>query len=363
MLVYYLIPFIVLILGSVTKLKNKNSKLIFVCLLFVVLFFFMGFRSPTIGTDVWTYISMFQKLSSGKFSSPVFSNKGMYLYTTYNILLSYISTNEQTILIGNAFIICFLLCLFLYRLCSKHIVLSAFFYVELYFYFTSFNISRQFIAVLLVANSLYYIINNDGKIGSKIKFLIFCIAAFFVHNTSVFSFLLFPIMFIKEKQYFKYIVLLMIGFVLANLFLENIVARFFPDYYTYFEDNSIFNMDNSTTNGRMAFVYAVYLFVIIIEFYFYKKKFFHDKGMEFMILISLFSAVISFMFVKSSLISRVVIYFQIPIVYLLPYFSKCFEKKYRIVAIVALIAILFVPFYIRVSGNYSGIIEYKFFWE
>lgn len=363
MFVYYILPFVVLLLGGITKTRLKNNKIFFCFVLFVVLFLFMGLRSPDIGSDVPTYVSIFKKLSVDKFESHVFGDKGMYLYSIYNILLSYISTDPQTILIGNAFIICLLFVIFLYRVCNKHIVFSAVLFTELYFYYSAFNISRQFIAILLISNALYYIINNDGKTSTKVKFILICIAAFFVHNTSIFALVLLPFLFIDKKYYLKYSIIIMIIFAISMFLMEYIVTAFFKDYYSYFEEDSLFNFSNSTTNGRMAFVYIVYLLLIFFVVYLFKNKMIYDDGLNFMIAISLFATIISLVFVKNALTSRIIIYFQIPIVFVIPYVLDGFEKKYKLIIAIGVLLLLFIPFYIRVSGNYSGIVEYHFFWE
>ena len=358
MLIYVLIPFIIFFLGSFTRLNNKKRKLSFLVATFTCLFLIMALRKPTIGTDTSLYIDIFNDLRRYKFNSRFFGNKMMYLYSIYNIIVGFIFPFEQGIVITNSLIICVLSGIFIYRICNKHIVSSTTFFVLLYCYFASFNIARQYIAILLVANAIYYLINKNVVKHPILKYLLILCSAFFVHNTAIVGLIILPLFFISKKDYLTYFVICFFVILFAVPIMPLIITKIFPDYSGYFEGT---NQNEFVSRGRTAILYLTNLFFVSLGTFLINKKKINNES-KLIFLICLFSSCMSLVFNTNILVSRIISYFNIFMVAALPYVCDAFRSKSKIAMSYILFLIYFLPFVIQLKGHYGGIYSYEFFW-
>ncbi|WP_133969652.1 EpsG family protein [Eubacterium limosum] len=113
--------------------------MIYLFLCFSVLTIIEGLRKASVGTDLETYIYTFQNLEYNK----------QYIESIFYYLMKIIlffSDDPQSFIFVTSFIINFGIFVFIYRE-SKIIWLSVFLYLTLFYWFASFNVIRQYIAI------------------------------------------------------------------------------------------------------------------------------------------------------------------------------------------------------------------------
>lgn len=362
MLVYYFLPVWILICSLSFKLKVKNNNLLFLILVFLYMFPLMAFRNQNIGTDLQSYLNIFDDLAMNKFNSVHMFEKNMFLYSFYNVLLSLITTNSNILIFSNSLIICILLFLFLYRNCKNSLVFSTFLLIISYSYFTAFNIARQFIAIGIVSNAFYYIYNQ--KVNHALLKYCFCVlVASCVHFTSLITLVLVPVFIIKKQSNFiKYSLITPILIFLVFSFAGPLISTIIPSYSYYFDSNSQFGFQNYDSQGRTLIVFLFYL-ILLFVLYIYSKnnKIQIEKEEKITIGVFFFYTVFGLLGSFSPLLSRMGIYFSFSLLLFIPLFCNKFVFKEQIIAKILVSCVLLVPFVIQLEGNYSGIIPYETF--
>lgn len=358
MIYYYLQLFLILCASLILLTNIKNKKKIYICLYFFIIFFLMAFRDTSIGTDTEVYSNIFTSLANERFSSPYFSQKGMYVYSIYNILLGFISSKQNTIVIANAFIICILACVFIYKNCKDCLFLSSLLFVLMYFYFGAWNTSRQYISVLIFANSLYFV--KEKKI---IPFLILNIIGFFIHTTAISFLIVIPVFLFRKNwnkwNYFIYIfIIIIISFSMKNFI--NIFMSIFNDYGNY-GSNGLLTEKN---NGRTIILIIVSLFFLILGFVgaYLENDFSIIKENYIIIFIFVISIIFGFASYSFEMLSRFNLYFSITGFIVIPKFVRCFKnKEIRLLLSLTTIMIFSVQYFYMLNAGYNGILKYNTF--
>ena len=365
--IYYFLTFSTIAFMPILNIRCKYRDFIYLFIFFTICFFVMGFRNPTVGTDTITYIGIFNNLSTFKFSSYYFSNKSMYVYSLYNILISLVSTKDQWLIICNSFILCVLFGIFIYRFCRKNLALSCLLLCLTYFLFSSFNITRQFLAIGVASNSLYYLIKNN-QLRKKIdllKFLILFTLSFFIHNIVIIFLIAIPLIYSKSKSFkIVYSYLMPILFIMFFLFAQPIISNLFPYYKVYFQDGAINSFSESSSSGRSTIVYLIYLSIsllylyILIHYNLISSLSYLDIAIFCLFnIFTIFGLLSSF----NSLMSRFTYVFCLFVLPFMINFFKCFNPTERKILLSLFCLILFIPFYIQLNNNIGGIRDYNFF--
>lgn len=352
MLIYYLYAAFIIVLAFFCGLVNNcKSKKVFIIIFFITSFLLMGLRSRNIGIDTKLYINIFESIGA-KGSAYLTENdsKGMYIYYLYNRILYWIWPNGNMLIIGNAFVITLLSTIFIYRFCDKSMYVSAVLYVLMYFYFTSFNTSRQCIAVLLVAIGVTYLFKKQFW-----GYAVFQTIAIFVHLTSIVG-IAFLILYLIPKTNKTLIFVIICAFV-ASFFLTTFGDKFielFDDYSGYI------NFKNNTSQGRTIYLVIFNAIIFVLIYIFEFKNLNENENLVFLMMI--ISCYISMGAIGASIImiDRVAQYFYIFFIAFVPYlFNDRFSEKLDLTISSGVVAIYLVLFVILVSGNYSGIIAYS----
>ena len=291
--------------------------------------------------------------------------KSAPLYVIYNKGVSFISTNTQAIIIANSLIIIILAGIFIYKNTSN-VFISIYCYILLYFYFTGFNISRQFIALLLIANSYYFL-----KRKKTLKYFFIIVIATLVHNTAVVGLLLLPLSKIKWSN-FKICILAVITAIIMGAY-NKILTLFlvvFPRYTMYINGTSQFSLSD-TGQGKKIIVSFFYLLIVLICMFFLnktkKKKELLDirRDLYFLTSIITIAVVGGIVFYNNLLISRIILYFSIFIIIYIPkvinYISH--TKLTKIILYYIILIIIAIPGLVELYSNISGVIPYQFFWQ
>lgn len=335
----------------------KKSNKIFMVMACIHLGLIMALRSVSVGTDTKLYSDLFEQIS---YADDIFNViKSAPLYVVYNKAISLLFNNLQWIIVFNSLIIITGIGIFIYRN-SPNVVMSIYYYITLYFYFNSFNISRQFIAIVLVANSYYYLKNNKTK-----KFILIIIAATLVHNTAIVSLILWPLKKIKWSNY--KICLLAVVTTIAMFSYDKLLKVFlilFPRYLMYMGGGTFSLAD--TGQGKKILVSLFYLLIVVLCMIFLRYK----KNSEFLLVknelyfltaILTIAVVIGIVFYNNLLISRIEIYFSLFIIIYIPLFIQYIGKP-KVILYYCLMIITAIPMLVQLNDNISGVLPYKFFW-
>ncbi|WP_058953378.1 EpsG family protein [Clostridium tyrobutyricum] len=366
-MIFYLVNILIfLCYSSFLYLIDKKKKIDkIITILFCIHFGgIMMIRSSNVGTDVKMYTGLFRVISYSSVKDAFKLIQSAPLYVLYNKAVALISTNPQTIIIFNSFIIIILAGIFIYRNTSN-VLASIYCYIFLYFYFTSFNIARQFIAIVLVINSFYYLKNN--KI---IKFLILIAIATLVHNTAIVGLILLPLSRIKWNN-IKIGILAIITAIIMGLY-NKILSLFlivFPRYNMYINGNSQFSLAD-TGHGKNIIVSFFYLAIVILCMYYLRKTkqktemFNVRKELYFLTSILTIAVVGGIIFYNNLLISRIILYFSIFVVIYIPrIIDNISRTKFtRFILYYTLMILVAVPGLVELYNNISGVIPYGAFW-
>jgi hypothetical protein len=335
-------------------MKQYADK-IFVTLSFLLLGIIAALRSNTVGSDTALYEQIY---SSDRYT--VINLENFDLYTLYSRIVSNIfGENPHVITSVNSILIAILFGVAVYRL-SKAPLLTTLLFHSLYFYLTSLNVARQFIAVGLVLNAFYFLSKNK-----KVMYFIFTAMAISVHASAIISLLYF----VLSKIKWTWIKLTIIPIVLTifSIFFGILLTKFilfFPHYQMYVQGNSGFQV-STASNGSKVLINIFYLSLLVFYFIWsYRWKIKIDKS-EWLIASSLlFGSLIGFAFLNNLLMSRVEMYFTILIIFFVPILVLKFcvivtEKKAGYILFSgAIFLISLVPFAYQLLGNFQGILPY-----
>lgn len=362
---FYLLIYLIIVIYSfilfflnINRNKKKKFFLIFTCIFLLLI---MGLRSVNVGTDTKTYVNLYKHIASG---SDIFNViKSAPLYVIYNKLVS-ILFNDDTgkwIIFLNSLIIVTGIGIFIYRN-SKNIVISMLLYISLYFYFIGFNISRQFIALILVLNSYYYIKNNMIK-----KYIVLISMAIAIHNTAIVGIVLYPICKIewsKSKVYVFSLLSILTMFLYEKIL--NIFLKIFPRYNMYMGSGR-FSI-NDVGEGKKILVSIFYLCFVFLALYVlsYKK---YESSLENKIeiyrltSIVMFASIIGIFFYNNLLISRIEIYFSIFSIIFIPNLTEYIGGRIRLLIYYLVILLTIFSLIVQLNSNISGVIPYEPIWK
>lgn len=361
-MIFYIVNLLFMLLYAVlicilrkNKIKRNKTFLILAC---IHLGLIMALRSYNVGADTKTYAELFVKIATSyDFFSVIDSAP---LYVLYNKGLSYISTNTQFIIIMNSLLIMVGMGIFLYRN-SSNPIMSMYYFVTLYFYFRGFNIARQFIAIVIVINSYYYLKNQEYK-----KYFLLIFIATLVHNTAVVGLVLYTLRRISWSN--KRIGILAVVTTISMLSYEkilNIFLKIFPRYSMYMGGGT-FNLTD-TGEGKKILVSIFYLGLVILCLLALKFKKNKDQlvknEMYFLTAIMTVAVVIGVLFYNNMLISRIEIYFSIFAIIYIPKIIDYIGGREKVLLHYGTMLVTAVPMLAQLSYNISRVVPYEAFWN
>ena len=330
---------------ELNKSKEKYDNYNFIA--FMSMFLVSALRNYTVGTDSEMYMNIFRKINTYTLdSSPIEIG-----YFFLNKILSFINIfgGYQIIFIITSFIILFLIAKGIIKN-SKRYELSVFLFITMYFYYNSFNQIRQYIAIAIMFYAIKYIFEKDFK-----KYAICAAIAFTFHQSSI---IMIPFYFILQMDLSDKIVKIVLGLsVVGYLILDKVLLVVFsliPRYQKYAQGE----LSSLLTEGSNI-VHAIIILVLFIFVYKFKDKLVSiDKRNNIYINAILFATAFQILGTKTVLFSRIVYYFSIYAILLIPSIVDIFEGEDKQKAYLAIMAIYFVICNVLLLLNQSEVLPY-----
>lgn len=347
------------------KINFNFNKLIMI--LFITIFGLLsGLRAPSVGTDTENYARIFLSIGNHGLDFSILNSK-YPIYWLYNYILYHISDNVQVLIFINAIMITSIMGYSMYRLASDFF-LSSLLYITLYFYFNSMNLSRQFISMGLIVLAVTFLFKKKTK-----SFWILFLVAVLVHNIAIVSF---PLYFLFKTRWnnIKIGLFLLFTMVISVSYNQiiNLFIKVFPQYNLYTQNIEGIETLSSQSNGRLMYVYILYLVLAIIGFvYIVYTNYKIDKEFIFFEICVLFSSSMGLLLAQDILINRVLMYYLIFTVFFIPLIIEkisdtLFQSRIntflsRILLKNGMFFITLIPMTVQLMGNISNVNPYIFF--
>ena len=318
MSIYYvnlILIFLFLTLSRVFKQKNIYiGYTLFLVYAFIVNLINAGFRYG-VGTDFFSYLNHYNYAEYIK----IYNNEPIYILSV-RLLKIIFGDYSQIFFIISSFIILY----FIYKISIervKYYELSVFLFITLYFYYSSLNLIRQWIAVSIILYAYKYIFQKNFK-----KYLILAIIAILIHNTAIIAILLYFLINLDIRKLKSKIVL--ISIVLVSISTEYILDLIFyflskfdiGDYYKY-------EFSKQLNQGAGSSYFIISLIVIIIYFLINKKNIYNKSNDKYELNLLVMITIFSFLGSKSMIFGRIQMYITPYIVFIVPQMILKLNKK------------------------------------
>lgn len=220
--------------------------------------------------------------------------------------------------------------------CFSYILFSTLFYS-----FFAVTGIRQTIATALVV----FIGTELIKKRKFFPFLLICLIAFTIHKSSI---CLLPFYFISQKKITRKYIL----FVLALLPIVAVFRNQFLDLLNFISGYEYEELSTSGAKGFTFFYFVIVIVSLILLRYVRENSKNYKMYYNALFLGMLF---IPLVFVNPSLM-RVVQYFSVYLMLLVPELIMCTQKKYRNLVYIAIVIVLMI-----ITNIYTS--NYSFFWQ
>lgn len=351
----YIFNFITFYLYEIIIPKIKNRDKIITIVIGMQLLLLSCLRNISVGVDLGNYIPRFYIINETRWRD-LFNIIDVvdfeFGYILFNKIVGIIYNNERFLLIIVSVIIVLRISKFIYYN-SKIKWLSFFLFVTLGFWGNSLNIIRQFIAIAILLPAVNYITENKLK-----KFILNVIIAAFIHKTALIFLILYPLSKVKiTKRYIFVVASICIILSKFSVDIINLIANFF-NYNFYIND-----IGNGLGNGKGMFILLSSVLIVALIY----KKYINEKDKNFniyihMIIISIVFNTLAFNF---ALMGRVMHYFTISMIILIPnviFYMKEKIDKYIATYLVAFLSIYYYIFII-LQKDLNVVVPYKFVWQ
>ncbi|MDM1398177.1 EpsG family protein [Myroides odoratimimus] len=183
--------YIVLVLLLLVMSFFKSNKVLFLVSTFFLIFL-AGYREVNVGSDTINYFYIFKGRIEGSDLE--------FLFVWLLTFVEQVGGDFNFLLLILA-ILCVLPVSYVVYKTSNNVFYSLFVYTSLFFYFNSFNITRQSIAVSFCFLGYYFL---DKK---KLKsFIIAIIIGFLFHRSAIIAFILYPLLLVNVSKKLMYLI-------------------------------------------------------------------------------------------------------------------------------------------------------------
>lgn len=321
----------------------KNKKLLIVS--YSLLLIFGGMRDIEVGTDTMSYAKLFLY---GK-DTELMQHATEPLYILLQLFVVHNRWEYEAMVFITMGLILTPLFYFVYK-ASPLPHLSILCYYSLCFYFYSFNISRQYLAIPLVL----FAFNSLEKEKKGIFFLLMFIASMF-HYSAIFAMLVWPFeKMVRNKDGILIVMIILTFFVGITPLVQNFVmplSSLFPSFSFYAETN--FGMRESLFSFTRLLL-NLYVITLIVYVHFPDR---------FKLIIMTLGVCLLNLFAFNPTFGRLCQYFTIIQVIIIPTiisYSRMSGKYLRLS--VASLLYIFVVFVFLLNNNVGGVVPYKFGW-
>lgn len=344
MTVYLYMLFFTISFYGINKLRyNEKVEKLLLFLLFLMLFIVSAIRKH-VGTDYGVYLYYYSGIEN-----KIYDGEGMEIgYFYLNKITKYLFGGEYTIFIVTSLIIMGLVYLTVKKF-SVDPLLSTILFMCIGLYMGSFNIIRQSIATAFILYSYKYC-------ESKIKWIIPILIASLFHVTAllVIPFYIISRMNLQKKHYVMVIlvgILLYLSYGSTVSYLTNIIEGF--EHY----EGSRF-----VTQGANPIRTIISMSILAFCFLGY-NEIIKDKKIKFAFTMLVFANIFTLFMLKGKIFARIVGYFDIfqilVIPYVLKYMSKYEMRKYNIFITTVIVSCCSFYFYYSVRTNQGDVIPYR----
>lgn len=351
---YYLLYFLIPLIYTFSLLLKKYADQFFLLVTYVMLVMVSSFRDVSVGTDTHVYSAISKQLQL--FQGTLMSAKKIYnleyMYLILNRVVDKVF-NNPSLIVAITSIITITLFFYSIRKSSRDYLLSVIVFVGFGYYFLSFNIARQFLAVsiALVAISLF-------EKGRNIPSLILIIFAGFFHSGAFtwLSVVIFVLLFRLNKRR----LLIVLGSIpFLGLGIKFVIPRIIKNNlrYQHYVNAESFNM-----NGILATVFFIVLFTLVLFLYMYKldlSNLSREDNVNIYVLLICIAIRLFSIFIPA--LARVEYVFEPYLIIVIPYVIR---KRFFPKDILAICAFFFLLGILLISvllpgSSFYGIIPYK----
>lgn len=324
--------YIILVIAFLFLSIFKNNKY-FLGIASIFLVFLAGYRDWSVGTDTDNYYNIFH---------------GVIVGGDLEFLFSYISDLVYDIDkdFGHFLLIMSILtiCPVFYVVCKKssNYMFSIFVYISLFFYFNSFNIIRQSIAVSFCLLAFYFL-----ELKKYRFFILSVFIGFLFHKAAILSLLVLPLIYFDLKRHWLIVISLstyLLG--LFGLFTKIVsLVGFFGDKYLAY--TSLLAMREGGIFSRLL----LNLFLVLIIY--------SAKKIDLWIVSFYLGVIVLNILSFSPELGRLSQIFLITQIILLPNFSSMTVLSNKVIPNAIIITYCLIVFTILLGSNSGEIVPYK----
>lgn len=293
--------------------KNKSAYFF----LFIAFLIIGGFRDISVGTDTENYLEIYNNINAGGEASLYAFSTIEPLWFALNWICSKIFGNFQSVIfISNALA---MIPVFLYCWAQKRPFRGLLFYVLLYFWGNSLNITRQMIAIAFLLLGYHYYLQQKG-----LKYILLIVIATLFHYTSI----LVPcvVFFLRHLKLStaSVIVLLPVTFFLGSAIVPGLIQHIpYIGKYSYYIMGA--SEGNISFTRILLNIYFIFLWMTIYK----------DETMAFYLKLVFFGICMYNLFSFSSVVGRFALFFMIAQVYIMQDIQSSYIANKRIMTIIS----------------------------
>lgn len=350
-IVLFLYTIIASYIGGNTNNKSIRNFSIISSLFFLV--FIAGFRI-NLGTDYLGYISLFENMGEGK---------EILTYAISSLLHKY-KINYQYFFVVYSFFTIGFFYLFFLNINKKYvwIILAAFLGLQQY-YFQTFNLVRQMLAVSIIAYAI-------TQIENKTKFIILALLGILSHTSAIFAIPIIILIEIIKKHkgnlldYTIYLIAVLTNLLMdtfAISILQNISILSSLNYSEYLQDDLLNRYyADSKYLGPIFFINIITTLIIIAN---KKKLYTFELGNKYYYYY-LFGQVIYLFFSFNETFTRISYYINVFYFVMIPFLLYLINKKYLRQLILILFCFFTMMYLLNVLNEDSPFVPYRnYFFE
>ncbi|SEI90287.1 EpsG family protein [Lachnospiraceae bacterium A10] len=350
LLIYLIVAFIATFFFSLYKSKKLILKEIGLLLSVVIPSIIAGIRY-NVGTDYNNYYASFEQLKDVNYfwilKDDVHFNLDRGFLLISKIFVDF-SNNSRIVffLWSLTILVLFIFTVYSYR--YDYDITLIFFVFLLLYYYTSFNILRQIVAVCIIFRSIKYVFDNKLS-----KFLILVGIASTIHITAVLSI---PLWFLwnhkTNEPISKKRRRCILVFAVLFVTLWQYVLRFFAIFNISIVTKYMVYL-NGNKYSNISFIIKLGLTVVFIIFQSLIKR--EDKKIDFFILVFIISMLIEYVGFYSSYVKRISLYYSIVEVILISRLQLIVKmesrKLMRLMVVLSIVTYFVVGAYMLRQGN------------
>lgn len=346
---FYLILSLTLaaLLGPLNPNKTK-SNLFIIYISFTIIILFQSFRKWTVGIDIVTYLSFFERLSTGSmmdFSAEFYTIETGFLI--YNKFIAWFTSDNQIFLAIVSASIFIPIGYMIYKN-SLNLYLSIIALITLGIFNFTFSGIRQSIAIAVAFLGYEFI-----KKRKWFWFVLIVLLASTFHKSALIFLPAYPLYYLKiNKKHF----LLVLGIIVFVFVFKSFLLKFFV--------SSVFEKYDSSELLVSTGAYTMFFIMLLI----YSVSIFVQRKKEFSVKLNacsnymLVAVIIQIAASESQVAMRAGYYYFIFIALLLPEIMATFKDKKVRDGLVFITVVMCVAFYYLTTSS-SALNPYRFYWE